>query len=162
MKNDWSRLTFYPNHGHGNARRHAHRQAMIARLNGIPSESVVDVSAKNGQGRAAAYAKSHGVDVVFFSAPRARTRGAMIRGTMYLNANLTEDQQLLAVATHELLDPNDEVFGVMCLAHVQAILGEYHLVGEECDLADLKQWHAAPISVRATITDPAMDRGGAA
>lgn len=35
MQNDWSRLTFYPKHGHGNPRRQAHRLAMISRLNGI-------------------------------------------------------------------------------------------------------------------------------
>ena len=33
MKPDWSKLTFYPHHAHGNPRRYAQRQAMLARVN---------------------------------------------------------------------------------------------------------------------------------
>lgn len=35
MKTDWSKLTFYPHHLHGNPRRYATRQAMLARLNQV-------------------------------------------------------------------------------------------------------------------------------
>jgi hypothetical protein len=35
MKTDWSKLTFYPHHANGNPRRHAQRQAVLARLNQV-------------------------------------------------------------------------------------------------------------------------------